>query len=288
MNRNPLCLVIIIFALVIPLSAGRADDSAQSTTESRLRDALRNTMQQLQDAQGQVATLQATQAQSDKDNAGLKAKVDALHAQIASLTKQSSDDKAASDKAMADLKQASQDLTTEMVDTLSIQINLLNRPGADDKATLEKSIADMKSRSPDLGKALSQYGTDIQLWKTGYYQYVQYGAQTEAARTKLAAEVIMLRRVIDDRETKNLELFDTAGEILTRYEKFSFGDALSAKEPFVGLTRAKLQEFVQDYKDKILADKIKIGQPPALIAQGPSSAGTAPPPPAKAAGSAKP
>jgi chromosome segregation ATPase len=290
MHRNSLLACFLGILLTISVLPGRADDdaAAQASTESRLRDALRNTMQQLQDAQGQVATLQATQAQSDKDNADLKAKVDALNAQIASLTRQSSDDKAASDKAIADLKQAHRDLTTEMVDTLSIQINLLNKSGTDDKATLEKSIADMKSKNPDLDKALSQYETDIQLWKTGYYQYVQYGAQTEAARAKLATDIIMLRRVVDDRETKNLELFNTANEILTRYEKFSLGDALSAKEPFVGLTRAKLQEFVQDYKDKILDEKIRIGQAPDMIAQGSAPAGSTSNSVAKSAGPNKP
>jgi exonuclease VII small subunit len=273
MNRNFLLLSFIL--LLAPCSAAWADDpSAQSSTESRLRDALRNVMQQLQDAQGQVATLQATQAQSDKDNTDLKAKVDTLNTQIETMGKQSADDKAASDKAVSDLKQANQDMVTEMVDTLSIQINLLNKTGVDDKTTLDKSIADMKSKNADLDKALTQYGTDIQLWKTGYYQYVQYSTQTEAARAKLAAQDILLRRLVDDREAKNLLLYNTASEILTRYEQFSFGDALGAKEPFVGLTRAKLQEFVQDYKDKIDDEKIKIGEPPSPVPTMPAPAGT--------------
>ena len=58
--------------------SARAQDAAPETAESRLRDALRSTMLQLRDAQGQVATLQASQAQSDKDNAELKAKIDTL------------------------------------------------------------------------------------------------------------------------------------------------------------------------------------------------------------------
>jgi chromosome segregation ATPase len=280
-NRNLLFSlgVLVLATLTLPWPV-RADDAAaaqEATTESRLRDALRNSMLQLQDAQGQVATLQASQAQSDKDNADLKAKIDTLNGQIKALGDQAAADKAASDKTIADLKQNNQDLVTEMVDTLSIQINLLNKTGTDDKATLAKSVADMKSKNPDLAKALDQYGTDIELWKTGYYQYVQYAAQTEAARARAATEAIMLRRLVDDRETKNLELYNTASEILTRYEKYGLGEALLAKEPFIGVTRVKLQELVQDYKDKLLSDKIKIGQPPTMIAQGPpASPGPAP------------
>ena len=276
MSRNSLFLLLVAFLALFPVAAGMADEPA--STESRLRDALRNTMLQLRDAQGQVATLQAAQDQSDKDKAALQEKVDALNGQIKSLTEQSATDKAASDKMIADLKQNEQDLVTEMVDTLTIQINLLNKSGTDDKTTLDKSVADMKSKNADTAKAIDQYGTDIQLWKTGYYQYVQFATQTEAARAKLAAEAILLRRVVDDRERKNLQLFNTGTEILTRYEKFSLGDALTAKEPFIGVTRVKLQELVQDYKDKLLTEKIMIGQPinsspaPIMTAQGPGAA----------------
>jgi len=274
MLRQPLLLLIPLFLGPIFLGPRGLADDQPSSTETRLREALRSTMQQLQDSQGQIATLQATQAQSDQDKAALQAKVDALGAQVKTLTDKAIADQAASDKIIADLKQGNQDLVTEMVDTLTIQINLLNKSGTDDKGTLEKSIADMKSKTPDTTKALDQYGSDIQLWKTGYDQYVQFANQTEAARAKLAVEAILLRRLVDDREAKNLELYTTAGEILTRYEKFSLGDALAAKEPFVGLTRVKLQELVQDYKDKLLTEKISIGQPPSMIAQGPAPSGS--------------
>jgi chromosome segregation ATPase len=228
MTRNSFSSFLLLVLLSTLLSGmGRADDAAQATTESRLRDALRGTMQQLQDAQGQVATLQATQAQSDKDNADLKAKVDALTAQIASLTKQSADDQAASDKAIADLKSQNADLTTQI-------------------AKLNDAIA---------------------AWEKDDKQYIQLAKEKEAARAQLAVQVIMLQRVIDDRETKNLALFNLGNEILTRYEKFSLGDALGAKEPFTGLARVKLQELVQDYKDKISDQRVTPGEaPPAATA----------------------
>jgi DNA repair exonuclease SbcCD ATPase subunit len=230
MTRNLFFLIAMVMLTLLSPSAARADDAAQATTESRLRDALRSTMQQLQDAQGQVATLQATQTQSDKDNADLKAKVDALNAQIASLTKQSADDKAASDKAIADLKSQNADLTTQI-------------------AKLNDALA---------------------AWEKDDKQYVQLAKDKEAARAQLAGQVILLQRVVDDRETKNLMLFNLGNEILTRYEKFSLGDALGAKEPFTGLTRVKLQELVQDYKDKISDQRVTADQmsatPPAMAA----------------------
>ena len=73
-----------------------------------------------------------------------------------------------------------------------------------------------------------------------------------------------MQRIIDDREAKNLALYNLGNEILTRYEKYGLGEALAAKEPFTGVTRVKLQELVQDYRDKISDQRVTPGEvPPA-------------------------
>ena len=46
-------------------------------------------------------------------------------------------------------------------------------------------------------------------------------------------------------------------EILSRYEKFGLGTALTAREPFTGITRARLQSLVDEYDEKISAQRIK-------------------------------
>ena len=61
----------------------------------------------------------------------------------------------------------------------------------------------------------------------------------------------MLERRISNLEAKNITLIELSDEILTRYKEFSLGEALKAKEPFVGTTRVKLENFAQDYKYKI-------------------------------------
>jgi len=258
-------LGFIVLALIVSLpSSALADNGGPSPVEQKLRDALRSTMLQLRDAQSQLITVQAAQTQSDAENKDLSAKVDALTGQLKTLTDQAAADQAASAKTIADLKQNNVDLVTQMVDALSTQINSLDKAGPDSKAALDKAITSMKTQNPDLTKALDQYNTDIQLWTTGYDQYVALANRTETERAKLAVQNIMLGRVVADRETKNLELYQLGNEILDRYAKFSLGDALSAKEPFTGISRVKLQEYVQDYKDKLTAQKIAIGQPPTM------------------------
>jgi chromosome segregation ATPase len=212
-----LLLLLVLTLLSIRLVA--ADDQAPST-ETRLRQALRDTMLQLRDAQNQVVTLQATQTQSDKDKADLQAKVDALSAQMKSLTDQTCADKAAADKAIADFKAQVEDQTGQIA---------------------------------RLTEALKQ-------WKEGYSQISQLATEKEAARAQLAVQVALLQRTVDDREAKNLALYKLGNDILERYEKFSLGDALAAKEPFVGTARVKLENLVQDYKNKLLDQAVTSGQ----------------------------
>lgn len=214
----PILLATILMNL--SLSVLRAED-APNPTETRLREALRQTTLQLRDAQNQQVTLQAAKDQADKDNADLKAKLNALNAQIVTLTKQSADDKTASDKAIADL---------------------------------QANVADQKGQLVRLNQALAE-------WKNAYNQVAQLATDKEAARAKLALQAALLQRTVDDRETKNLELYRTGSEILTRYEKFGLGEAIGAKEPFVGLSRVKLETLVQGYKDKLLNQTVTPGQP---------------------------
>jgi chromosome segregation ATPase len=234
MNTSLARLVLFAVIAALLLSPGwvRAQDAPESA-ESRLRDALRTTMLQLRDAQNQVATAQATQAQSDKDNADLKAKVDALNAQVAALTKQAADDKAAADK----------------------------------------SIADLKSQNADQATQIGKLNDALAAWEKDDKQYQQIAKDKEAARAQLAGQVLVLQRTIDDREMKNVQLYDLANEILTRYEKYGLGEALLAKEPFVGITRVQLQELVQDYRDKISDQRVSPGKAVLL----PVPAAAAPP-----------
>ena len=80
---------------------------------------------------------------------------------------------------------------------------------------------------------------------------------TEAKRAGLAEADIKLQRIVDEQRTKNAAMFKTGMEVLDRYEKFGLGQALVAKEPFVGITRAKFQTLVQDYGDKLEDQRIK-------------------------------
>lgn len=133
--------------------------------------------------------------------------------------------------------------------TLSAKVDALNKQVAEDKAKLD--LMDAKQKELDDTKQ------SLAKWKTAYEEIQTAAQKSEAERAKLANESIILKRKVEDRERKNLELFKTANEILTRYEKFGLGEALAAKEPFTGITRVKLENQVQDYQDKIADQRVK-------------------------------
>ena len=260
MHARTFLLISTLALVALRVATAQVDEQ---TTETRLREALRENVRQLRDAQNQLVSLQAAQAQSEKDKADLQAKVNDLTIKLKNATDQATADIAASDAAIADLKAGKINLVTGMVDALTHQIDKLDKPGVENAPDAAKAIADLKSGNPDLAQALDQYGSDIQLWTTGYAQYVQLQNKTEAERARLAAEVPVLQRLVDDREAKNLALYKLGEDILDRYENFGLGDALGAKEPFIGVSRVKLQNLVQDYKDKLRDQVVIPGQPPA-------------------------
>ena len=218
--------LIVLILLLLPAGLSRADDAADAAAEAhmrQLRDALKSMTVQLRDAQNQAVAAQAAQAASDAANKDLQAKVDDLTTKLTAATTQAAADKTASDKAIADLN-------TQLAD----------------KTTQNGLLTD-----------------DLKKQKDAYDEVAQLETLKEADRLKLAAQCVLLQRLVDDREAKNLALFKTGNEILTRYEQFSLGDALAAKEPFIGVYRVKLENLVQDYKDKLLDNAVVSGQPPS-------------------------
>jgi len=140
---------------------------------------------------------------------------------------------------------------------LDAQVKQLTKNIADDKDASDKKIevlnAKLAAQADEIAKlkeALAQ--TQAKLAET-----TTLAQSKEAERAKLAADVIVLNRTTADQKTKNAEMYKLGREILLRYEKFGLGEALGAREPFVGITRVKLETYVQDFQDKLTDQKIK-------------------------------
>jgi len=153
--------------------------------------------------------------------------------------------------------QAAQAGLTEEKKTLETKFETLRKQAVAERAAEEKLTASLKAQNVVLGAEIARFKEALEKSETAGKQAAVLAATKEADHAKLAADLVALQRKVEDRETKNLALFKLGNEILTRYEKFSLGEALAAREPFVGTTRAKLENLVQDYQDKLLGQRAK-------------------------------
>ena len=123
--------------------------------------------------------------------------------------------------------------------------------------TLNTKIAEKEAEIAETKAALAkatEFGTKA----------AQLAKKTEAERDKFSAEAIQLKRVVADQRAKNGKMYEIGNEILTRYEKFGFGTAITAREPFVGITRARMETLIEEYGGKLAEQRLKaVGNTPA-------------------------
>jgi len=158
-------------------------------------------------------------------------------------------DRAVLEAASAELKQKNE--------TLTKQVEALTKQSKADRESADKTIADFKTKVAATAAQLAKAREELEQSRAEFKAAQADGQNKEAARAKLASDAIVLQRIIADQKTRNNGLYKLGTEILRRYEKFGLGEALGAKEPFVGTTRVKLENFVQDYQDKLTDQKIK-------------------------------
>jgi chromosome segregation ATPase len=137
--------------------------------------------------------------------------------------------------------------------TLTAKLDAVTKETAANKQQLDELTKKTEAQDKELADTKESLGK----WKTAYDQLSVNAQKADSERARLASESVILKRKLEDRERKNLELFRLANEILKRYERFGLGDALAAKEPFTGITRVKLENLVQDYQDKIAEQKAR-------------------------------
>ncbi len=152
-----------------------------------------------------------------------------------------------------DLQAQVTDLQSQTKD-LQDKLDALTKQAAENQDSANKEIQVLKGQVSDQQDSIAALQQALEQWKASQQKAMTIATQTEDKRAKLAELAIQLQRVVDDQKVRNQEMYKLGMEILDRYEKFGLGEALTAKEPFVGITRTKFETLVQDYEDK-LADQ---------------------------------
>jgi chromosome segregation ATPase len=147
--------------------------------------------------------------------------------------------------------QALQASTVGDRDAAVAQRDALKKQLASAQTAAEKSVGDLQSQLVALKAETARLSDALNKARSTIESATRDNQDESARNAKLKSETIVLSRKVSDLESKNLALFLTGNEILTRYQDFSLGTALSAKEPFVGSTRTRLENLIQDYQDKL-------------------------------------
>lgn len=209
-------------ALVLMGSVLPSSAQAPSPAEEKLRDALKGVTVQLRAAESEKAMAVAEKAAADQKNTELTAQVEKLSKQLALVSREK---------------------TEEQEKATAIQNNL--------EGVLAKKQEE-----------LTAYQKSLDKWRAAHSEISDIAKKKEAARAALESKSAALERNVTDLRSRNLALFATANEILDRYRKFGLGQAISAREPFTGLTRVKLQNQVQEYNTQLLNQAAPASTPP--------------------------
>lgn len=156
--------------------------------------------------------------------------------------------------------QKAKDLTTKIEELEKCNATLLKQTN-NDKAAAAGSIEILEKKVTARDTLLVQYKQAFERAKVAYQKADGIATTKENERAQLAGEIVSAKHTIADRERKNIALFNVANEILDRYRSYSLGKALTAREPFIGTTRVKIENLVQGYHDKILDQRIAAKKP---------------------------
>lgn len=147
--------------------------------------------------------------------------------------------------------QATQAQAEAMSKDLQVKLDAMTKKSAEDQAAARKAEQALEEKNQQLTAKLKRYEESFNALKAEHEKALEVLKQKEVALLQLQDEKTVLEARVRDRQLQNMELYRTATEILKRYESFSLGEAIKAREPFTGITRARLESQVEEYRDQV-------------------------------------
>jgi chromosome segregation ATPase len=122
------------------------------------------------------------------------------------------------------------------------------------KAESEKLKGDIADREKQIAETKTELGKANSFGEKASAQF----QKAEAERVRLVTETTVLKRIVSDQRLKNSQMLATAREILDKYSKFGFGTALTSREQVIGVTRARLESYFEDYSSQLSKHRIRL------------------------------
>ncbi len=192
-----------------------------------------------------VAPLAAQNANAPSVESRLRDQIKSMTGQLRTLETEKAT-LAADKTALEEKSKVLEKKIEEVGKKLADESDMAKKDGEKLRGEIEEKKVELAQTKAELAKA-TDFGSKA----------AEMARKTEAARNKLEVENTLLKRIVADQRTKNGKMFEIGNEILTRYQKFGFGTAITAREPFIGVTRAKLETLIEEYGGKLAEQRIK-------------------------------
>jgi septal ring factor EnvC (AmiA/AmiB activator) len=115
------------------------------------------------------------------------------------------------------------------------------------KTTAEHSLEQYKERMGELVEKFRQLAQNLK--------------DTEADRTKVRRDLDQRNVQFDKCAEDNLQLYEITGDVLGRYEHVGLFTRVSASEPFTRITRTRIDNLVDDYRERAQELRVKKQKP---------------------------
>jgi hypothetical protein len=165
--------------------------------------------------------------------------------------------------------QAARDALAAEQKAVETELEKLKKQLVADRVENDKTVAALKSAAAAQAADLAAAIEELSKTRASLAKVVDYAKKTETERNELASRVARLETQSEDQIARNVALYRIGNEILDRFAKFRLGDAIGAREPFIGVARAKLETQVQEYGDRLMSQRIKTAEPASATAGNP-------------------
>jgi len=108
----------------------------------------------------------------------------------------------------------------------------------------------------DFNDRLTERDESLEKWKSAYGEAATVARTRDAERAKFETEVTALRASSKACVAKNAQLVKVGNDIVRQYEEMNVMEKLWHHEPVFGQKRVDHQNAAQDFRDKILEQKV--------------------------------
>ena len=185
-----------------------------------------------------LAVAQSATARADSETDRLRDALRNTTAQLRTL-----EDQRAALQARATAAEQERDRLRKQTETLRAQVK-------EAEQAYRQAVKDFNDRLAERDEALEK-------WKSAYTEAATVARAKDAERSKFESEAAALKTSNKACEAKNAQLVKVGTEIVKQYEAMDPMEKILDHEPLTGLKRVEHQNTVQDFRDKILDQKVK-------------------------------